>query len=577
LKELTKECIRTLKRANFIYREGMTHHHGSYKPLMGYALPVSAFTEAQLQEIQGHATEVTLNALGYSSTFPNALTYTPPESGGIGLPNFYFLQGVLQVIHIIKNVRQLLTVGKYIMIILSWCQQESGASTSILADTKDLPHLTGPWVISVRKFLNECNAQLTIKDIYEVNMRRQNDTAIMDEAMREYKSDHLTKKEVKMINLCRIFLKAKTVADIATADGKHIQPSVLRGDSHTTSTSNRLWPCQTNPGKKSWKAWDALMKLIAPASKLRKPLGSWTNMMNRSWPVMYDNTSNTVRKQGGNTTEWFYCKPGRQNMTVTSPCNQLPQNPLLVPAEWVNGHVTTVPHDKQHLQPQEPTTFTEWITDESENDLLQHIPLIDEANLQTALEEWKILYLAHNASAKNNEGNFGWIISTENETLARGGGVARGKLVTPFRAEAYGRLASLTFIKRWMQLKKIKPHANATIESISDSKALIGALCDFQSQCKMKQLYTPNDADALRDFQSQREMKQLYTPNNADVIISIAAISDSMPVKLTTHHVFAHANSKCKPEEMSLHEFLNVKADEIVRKWLEKQQKAGKQ
>lgn len=70
-------------------------------------------------------------------------------------------------------------------------------------------------------------------------------------------------------------------------------------------------------------------------------------------------------------------------------------------------------------------------------------------------------------------------------------------------------------------------------------------------------------------------MKKLFTRNNADVIIVITAITDTFPAKLETNHVYAHTNSK--PEDLSLPEFLNAKADEIARNWLTKQQKAGKQ
>jgi hypothetical protein len=70
-------------------------------------------------------------------------------------------------------------------------------------------------------------------------------------------------------------------------------------------------------------------------------------------------------------------------------------------------------------------------------------------------------------------------------------------------------------------------------------------------------------------------MKKLFTRNNADVIIAITAITDTFPAKLKTDHVYAHANSK--PEDLSLPEFLNAKADEIAQNWLTKQQKAGKQ
>jgi hypothetical protein len=64
-----------------------------YLPGMGYSLPVTTFSEDELNNIQITPIQVILPAMGYNRNTPKAVVFGPREYVGIGLRHLYIEQG----------------------------------------------------------------------------------------------------------------------------------------------------------------------------------------------------------------------------------------------------------------------------------------------------------------------------------------------------------------------------------------------------------------------------------------------------------------------------------------------------
>ena len=115
---------------------------------------------------------------------------------------------------------------------------------------------------------------------------------------------------LRSINRCRIFLKALTIADITSADGKTIRKNVWEGKANVDKHLARhqlQWPQQRQPSRTDWQHWRAALKsLLTPytATKyLRSPLGPWQESEYNNWKWFLDTPTDTLWERNA-PTRW---------------------------------------------------------------------------------------------------------------------------------------------------------------------------------------------------------------------------------------------------------------------------------
>jgi hypothetical protein len=123
---------------------------------------------------------------------------------------------------------------------------------------------------NIREFLKQCGASVhtgrTEKTI------RQKDEFIM----KKFLDMDWSTREIEQINRCRLFLNVSRISDIASADGKNVQPEWKKPEGEKNSFSKTCWPKIRAPNESSWKTWDiALKKLTDGQDRLTTPLGRW--------------------------------------------------------------------------------------------------------------------------------------------------------------------------------------------------------------------------------------------------------------------------------------------------------------
>jgi hypothetical protein len=143
-------------------------------------------------------------------------------------------------------------------------------------------------------------------------------------------------KELQLLNQVRTFLRAVTLTDITTADGRSLAPGILEGTYLSQRMDKYSWPRQPTQLSKAHKdLWSAAVQKCftqAPYNipKLRIPLGNWLEDPKQAWTWF-------VRPQGGELYEregihWreyqstrHNCRPGTLYYKTNRTTNQLPQ------------------------------------------------------------------------------------------------------------------------------------------------------------------------------------------------------------------------------------------------------------
>ena len=64
-----------------------------------------------------------------------------------------------------------------------------------------------------------------------------------------------------------------------------------------------------------------------------------------------------------------------------------------------------------------------------------------------ALQRPNKIYVVSDGGAQGMHGSHGLVIATDDAALCEGNGIARGGPMQSFRAEGYGQLAGLSFLK----------------------------------------------------------------------------------------------------------------------------------
>jgi hypothetical protein len=108
-------------------------------------------------------------------------------------------------------------------------------------------------------------------------------------------------KELRLLNLCQMWVQATTHADITTGNGLYLRSQQTNREYTKHTLNNKEWPKGGTPDKHSCTLWEAaLNKCFVRAhdtyKKLRDPLGRWTNLP-KQWKWFFDPGLNIFLKK----------------------------------------------------------------------------------------------------------------------------------------------------------------------------------------------------------------------------------------------------------------------------------------
>ena len=440
-------------------RGANTFYRGIYQLSVGYVLPLTYFTNKELNQIQKQAHRAFVAKCGYNRNTNLAVVYGPRALGGLGFFHLYDLQGYGQIECFIKYWRTPNSQpGRILRIVMSWIQYCAGVGWSILDNTKKaIPHLESTWITSMRTYMATIEAKIQMREPMLPPLQRQNDSYIMDHVLDHEK---FTPANIKAINWCRIYLGVVTISDMTNANGTHILQAVWEGNLEAMPTRNTwLRVHQRKPNAQSWRVWRQACRLVATAKYriLHQRLGHWTVQaaaMRHHWPTWQVPRDDFLYMQ--NDTGAFGVHPrltqdfdeDPQHVGVALPADAVPVDVARLQHTWRVTHNRcrwALPRDP----PPPPNQLQAFIHQlpEWEQQLLQGITwTTSQASFMNIVNSASVI-VAADGSVKGSQASFGWVISTQQaRRIATCSGPAYGAKPRSYRGEGYGILSVLRFV-----------------------------------------------------------------------------------------------------------------------------------
>jgi ribonuclease HI len=106
--------------------------------------------------------------------------------------------------------------------------------------------------------------------------------------------------QIESINRCRVYLQVLMLADITSADGKHIMVPLLSGHHLKDRRSTLHWPRQHNPSKADWLEWEKAIRSLCCGLQLCTPLDMTCIHTHQEWFWFIDDSRTLHQNTEGN-------------------------------------------------------------------------------------------------------------------------------------------------------------------------------------------------------------------------------------------------------------------------------------
>lgn len=175
------------------------------------------------------------------------------------------------------NIRSTDDIGRQLLITMGNTQLELGVSTQFFQlDFQHYSHLLTPtWLTHLWEFLSLANITLQhspLVSVWSPMLQRGNDSFIMDQV----NLAPFSTSAKRIIHEWRIYLRAITIADLATYQGNKITRDVFYGWRSTERSSNLKWPVSSRPHQDLLHYWQAfLITLVNERKLLYTSLTEW--------------------------------------------------------------------------------------------------------------------------------------------------------------------------------------------------------------------------------------------------------------------------------------------------------------
>ena len=553
-------CEKVMQIAKAIHNNPFDHYQAwrlyksVYIPSISYTLPQSATKVAELQKDQKASINMIIAKCGWPRTAARAMIYGPVDFGGAGFLPWDSIQGAGQIKVFMKLWRTNTKSSSALRIAIAWMQHHCGISSPVLETFQKLEYVPHCWLQSLREFLKHANLSLEVDEAFTYRKQREHDYHLMDKAL---ETGIYNKKQLEMINNCRLYLNVTTISDLSDIQGMSLEASARNGRYDLLPSRPRwLNIIQRKPGRKSWRLWNQLLRTFANRSgELYCPLGKWTmtgDQLDRIWGTYYDYADDCIYthlegklwKRYSSTTTTLYTF--QQSVPWIPKETSYPvfarQRNLL---ELVLGHVQSPPiiipptmnfQVFLHQKPQEAIELC-----------INHQFMQTFTDIEELITSSDSLYLVTDGCVHEPTMCFGWICSTSTGTiLMSGAGPAYG---TPssHRAEGYGMYAGLYFLT---------------------------TVCQFLS-CYPKKIQCACDNQGLITRLNNRDKYQFLFPNltlapDWDLVeAGISIIRSTSQTKFEFEHVKGHQDDLLPTHQLSLPAKLNITADRKANSYME--------
>ena len=262
-------------------REAFISLQSGISKSLEYPLVATRLSKHQCNSLMQPLRKAALPALGIPVTFPTLLVHAPKDYLGLGFPNMWYEQGYLHVGCLLQHYNDLLrdSTAQLYLHTMEGMRLELGLSNFPLTYDYYKFHLctTTTQLHIAWQFCTDTG--LSIQDSTPCHQApRQRDMHLME----FFATCTYSAKELRLLNLCRMYLRIIFVSDLATGKGTHLDSQFLQQRQPFNHHTEYNWPPAGNPSKHCWAMWDAaIQQLVHPADRhstyrLKQDLGAWT-------------------------------------------------------------------------------------------------------------------------------------------------------------------------------------------------------------------------------------------------------------------------------------------------------------
>ena len=173
-----------------------------------------------------------------------------------------------------------------------------------------LPYLPTGWIQNVHHHLVDHGIKVEMHNLWTPRIQRMNNRVIMDIVTHQ-----IPKWAWSGINRCRLFLKATTISDITTFDGKFV-PEKIRKLESSLRENSLTFPLQMRPNKKDISHWKYFIDSICCHGHLHLELGSWIRTPDQVFQYCYNEKAQQAYKRVNGKWQLFVRKSHRSRRFV---------------------------------------------------------------------------------------------------------------------------------------------------------------------------------------------------------------------------------------------------------------------
>ena len=514
-----------------------------------YPLACCTLSEKDCKSIMYPAVRAALGKAGIASNLSTRARDGPITSGGAGILSLYHYQGTSRIAALIEQVVRKTPTGSQIIM----CIEDLVLDTGMYGRLWDMPFEDyckyvpkHSWIFAICEYIFKHNIEINC-DHATLSPNRTGDRSIMEKVCQHFNKS----SDLRSINRIRQFHGVIHLSDLASADGRYINPEFLSRGQFDGRRNDYLWPTRHHVTTADYTAWRKAMEFLFPVTGLLTPLRQWNLENMDHWLNHWDwftveNREFLFRQVGEN--EW------RRHIRVDGNQYSFHKQYLII------NH----PPPATSLRATVRESRTSWILTCSNNDhTIQNDdrpPAItfDAITITTPTIAWfsqhydsshstqRLLHhlLAGTAIAVSDGSYFeeydigacGWIIATpDGEEWIEGGGLVPDASDS-YRCELAGQVGIASFLE-------------SIIIDNPNGRPQVTVSCDGLSALNRTGL----SLDALR-----------ASGKHMDLVSILSTLWDKIPFTIAREHVYGHQDEQ-EDRVLTILESLNCKMDEKAK------------
>ena len=322
--------------------------------------------------------------------------------------------------------------------------------------------------------------------------------------------------------------------------------------------ANQLWSTQAGDLRESLGPW------IVGIHRQRQKHGAYLqhDQLSEADSILWvrcDEMYLKCTKEFGN--KWQYRESNTSCAWIELPRDATPADAqLIAPSTWTMEYASGAGMKFCPIRLESASTFADYIacTPDWEQELLHHTDMLEDPFSVSLALGHGVRAVSDGSVREGNHGAFGWIVSTDQgDRVSKGMGPARGVQVDSYRAEAYGMLTVLVFLRRLAEFTDHRQPWSGILAT--DSQSLLDAISEK----------TLPDSDSPPIYGKVKDLRALDVRcAEWDLLSSILLELREYP-NLKLEYVAAHQDRKTSYERLSLMAQLNVDADDMATKFQE--------